>query len=65
MPEWLEHQIIEFLTTLFETMGWGGVVGIMALESATLKRRLSSAVVLVVVGRVVSAATPLSSSRRP
>ncbi len=36
MPIWLEQQIVEFLTTLFESMGWGGVVGIMALESANI-----------------------------
>lgn len=36
MPLWLEHQIIEWLTVLFENMGWGGVVGIMALESANI-----------------------------
>ncbi|MGD2059003.1 MAG: hypothetical protein PVI04_09760 [Anaerolineales bacterium] len=36
MPIWLEHQIIEFLTQMFETMGWTGVVGIMVLESANI-----------------------------
>lgn len=36
MPIWLEHQIVVFLTNLFQTMGWGGVVGIMALESANI-----------------------------
>jgi membrane protein DedA with SNARE-associated domain len=36
MPVWLEHEIVQFLTTLFETMGWGGVVVIMALESANI-----------------------------
>jgi membrane protein DedA with SNARE-associated domain len=36
MPIWLEHQIIEFLTRVFESMGWTGVVGIMALESANI-----------------------------
>jgi membrane protein DedA with SNARE-associated domain len=36
MPVWLEHQIVAFLTTLFQNMGWGGVVGIMALESANI-----------------------------
>lgn len=36
MPIWLEHQIITFLTKLFQSMGWGGVVGIMALESANI-----------------------------
>jgi len=36
MPlEW-EHFIVEFLTDLFQTIGWGGVVGIMALESANI-----------------------------
>lgn len=36
MPIWLEHQIVVFLTSLFQSMGWGGVVGIMALESANI-----------------------------
>lgn len=36
MPVWLEHQIVDFLTNLFQTMGWTGVVGIMALESANI-----------------------------
>jgi membrane protein DedA with SNARE-associated domain len=36
MPAWLEHEIVLFLTNLFQTMGWGGVVGIMALESANI-----------------------------
>ena len=36
MPVWLEHRIVEFLTNLFHTMGWTGVVGIMALESANI-----------------------------
>lgn len=36
MPIWLEHQIIEILTQVFEVMGWGGVVAIMALESANI-----------------------------
>jgi membrane protein DedA with SNARE-associated domain len=33
--EW-ETRIVEFLISLFDTMGWGGVVGIMALESANI-----------------------------
>jgi len=34
MPiEW-GHIIVEFLTELFQTIGWGGVVGITDLESA-------------------------------
>jgi membrane protein DedA with SNARE-associated domain len=36
MPVWLEHQIVDFLTNLFHNMGWTGVVGIMALESANI-----------------------------
>jgi membrane protein DedA with SNARE-associated domain len=36
MPIWLEEQIVLFLTNLFQSMGWGGVVGIMALESANI-----------------------------
>jgi len=34
--EALEHQLVEFLTNLFQTIGWGGVVVIMALESANI-----------------------------
>ncbi len=36
MPVAWEHAIIEFLTNLFQNIGWGGVVGIMALESANI-----------------------------
>lgn len=36
MPASLEHQIVLFLTDLFQTIGWGGVIGIMALESANI-----------------------------
>lgn len=36
MPAWLEQQIIEVLTQIFNSIGWGGVVGIMALESANI-----------------------------
>lgn len=36
MPAWLEHEIVTLLTDLFQTIGWGGVVGIMALESANI-----------------------------
>ena len=36
MPIWLEEQIVLFLTELFELIGWGGVIGIMALESANI-----------------------------
>jgi len=36
MPEWLETEIISILTDLFQTIGWGGVLGIMALESANI-----------------------------
>ena len=36
MPEALELQLIEFLKNLFEVIGWPGVVGIMALESANI-----------------------------
>jgi membrane protein DedA with SNARE-associated domain len=34
--EALEHQLVAFLTTLFQTIGWFGVVVIMALESANI-----------------------------
>ena len=34
--EALEHQLVEFLTNLFQTIGWFGVVVIMALESANI-----------------------------
>jgi len=36
MPLAWETKIIELLTQLFQTIGWGGVVGIMALESANI-----------------------------
>lgn len=32
----VEQAIVEFLTNLFQTIGWGGVFGIMALESANI-----------------------------
>jgi membrane protein DedA with SNARE-associated domain len=34
--EALEHQLVAFLEQLFHTIGWGGVVVIMALESANI-----------------------------
>jgi membrane protein DedA with SNARE-associated domain len=34
--EVIEHQLVEFLTNLFQTIGWFGVVVIMALESANI-----------------------------
>ncbi len=34
--EALEHQLVEFLTHLFQTIDWFGVVVIMALESANI-----------------------------
>ena len=34
--EALEHQLVEFLMNLFQTIGWLGVVVIMALESANI-----------------------------
>jgi membrane protein DedA with SNARE-associated domain len=34
--EALEHQLVEFLTELFQFIGWFGVVVIMALESANI-----------------------------
>jgi len=34
--EALEHQLVEFLTQLFQTIGWFGVVVIMAVESANI-----------------------------
>ena len=32
----LEHQLVEFLTSLIQAIGWFGVVIIMALESANI-----------------------------
>jgi len=32
----IEHQIVEFLTNLLQTIGWPGVVAIMTLESANI-----------------------------
>jgi membrane protein DedA with SNARE-associated domain len=34
--EAFEHQLVAFLEQLFQTIGWGGVVFIMALESANI-----------------------------
>ena len=34
--EALEHQLVEFLTNLLQTINWFGVVVIMALESANI-----------------------------
>jgi len=34
--EAFEHQLVEFLHSLFDTIGWTGVVVIMALESANI-----------------------------
>jgi len=34
--EALEHQLVEFLTNLFQSIGWFGVVVIMAVESANI-----------------------------
>jgi membrane protein DedA with SNARE-associated domain len=36
MPAWLEHQVVLFLSDLFTSIGWPGVVGIMVLESANI-----------------------------
>ena len=36
MRLWLEQQIVTALSQLFQNIGWGGVVGIMALESANI-----------------------------
>lgn len=36
MPIELEHQIVSALTEVFQSMGWSGVVFIMALESANI-----------------------------
>jgi len=32
----IEHQVVEFLTHLLQTIGWPGVVAIMTLESANI-----------------------------
>ena len=34
--EAFEHQLVEFLTNVLQTIGWFGVVVIMALESANI-----------------------------
>jgi membrane protein DedA with SNARE-associated domain len=36
MPIGLEQQIVSILSHLFQSIGWGGVVGIMILESANI-----------------------------
>lgn len=36
MPLSLEHEIVAFLERLFDALGWGGVLGVMVLESANI-----------------------------
>ncbi len=48
MPRELEHAIIEFLTNLFQTFGWGGVFLGMAIESAAIP--LPSEVIMPLAG---------------
>jgi membrane protein DedA with SNARE-associated domain len=36
MPEWVDHQIVLYLTAIFDAIGWVGVLAIMALESANI-----------------------------
>ena len=36
MPEAWEHAIVQYLSTLFQTIDWAGVVVIMAVESANI-----------------------------
>lgn len=54
MPEALEHQIVEMLTYLFQTMGWTGVVIIMTLESANIP--IPSEVTMPLAGWMLSEA---------
>ena len=57
--EALEHQLVEFLTNLFQTIGWFGVVVIMALESANIP--IPSEVTMPLAGWMLVQAKGLSA----
>jgi len=57
--ETLEHQLVEFLTQLLQTIGWFGVVVIMALESANIP--IPSEVTMPLAGWMLVQARGLSA----
>lgn len=57
--EALEHQLVEFLTHLLQTIGWSGVVFIMALESANIP--IPSEVTMPLAGWMLVQARGLSA----
>ena len=57
--EALEHQLVEFLMNLFQTIGWFGVVVIMALESANIP--IPSEVTMPLAGWMLVQAKGLSA----
>jgi len=57
--EALEHQLVEFLTQLLQTIGWFGVVVIMALESANIP--IPSEVTMPLAGWMLIQARGLSA----
>jgi membrane protein DedA with SNARE-associated domain len=57
--EAIEHQLVEFLTSLFQTINWLGVVVIMALESANIP--IPSEVTMPLAGWMLVQAKGLSA----
>ena len=57
--EALEHQLVEFLTNLFQSIGWFGVVVIMTLESANIP--IPSEVTMPLAGWMLVQARGLSA----
>ncbi len=57
--EALEHQLVEFLTSLLQSIGWFGVVVIMALESANIP--IPSEVTMPLAGWMLVQARGLSA----
>jgi membrane protein DedA with SNARE-associated domain len=57
--EVLEHQLVEFLTSLLQSIGWFGVVVIMALESANIP--IPSEVTMPLAGWMLIQARGLSA----
>jgi len=55
----IEHQIVEFLTHLLQTIGWPGVVAIMTLESANIP--IPSEVTMPLAGWMLVQARGLSA----
>jgi membrane protein DedA with SNARE-associated domain len=57
--EALEHQLVEFLTNLLQTINWFGVVVIMTLESANIP--IPSEVTMPLAGWMLVQAKALSA----